>query len=81
MKNGAVPGTHSGYMSLCVRYHVPEDADLVLVRAAHVHAPPLFDNALSSRRCRGDDLSPCSVAHISSRAGIAYLPTPSDLPP
>ena len=28
-----MPGTHSGYMSLCVRWHVPEDADLVLVRA------------------------------------------------
>ena len=39
MKNGAVPGTHSGYMSLCVRWHVPEDADLVLVRAVAVHAP------------------------------------------
>ena len=34
LQNGAVPGTHSGYMSLCVKWHVPEDADLVLVRAA-----------------------------------------------
>ena len=33
LQNGAVPGTHSGYMSLCVKWHVPEDADLVLVRA------------------------------------------------
>ncbi len=38
LQNGAVPGTHSGYMSLCVKWHVPEDADLVLVRA-DVHAP------------------------------------------
>ena len=30
-RNGAVPGTHSGYMSLCVKWHVPENADLVLV--------------------------------------------------
>ena len=32
MTNGAIPGTHSGYMCLCVRWHVPENVDLVVVR-------------------------------------------------
>ncbi|PRW61115.1 hypothetical protein C2E21_0584 [Chlorella sorokiniana] len=29
--NGAVPATPSSYMSLCVHWHVPEEADLVIV--------------------------------------------------
>ena len=30
--NGALPGTASNYMCLCVRWHVPPDVDLVVVR-------------------------------------------------
>jgi len=36
--NGAMPGTHSGYMSLCVRWHVPANVDLVVVRPKHSHS-------------------------------------------
>jgi hypothetical protein len=32
--NGAVPGTVSTYMSVCVKSHVPLDADVVLVEYA-----------------------------------------------
>jgi hypothetical protein len=34
LANGAVPGTISQYMSTCVRVHVPDDADVVLVEYA-----------------------------------------------
>ena len=29
--NAGMPGTHSGYMAMCVNWHVPRDVDLVVV--------------------------------------------------
>jgi hypothetical protein len=34
LANGAVPGTISQYMATCVRVHVPDDADVILVEYA-----------------------------------------------
>ena len=32
LHNGAIPGTQSRYMSMCVNWHVPKGVDLVVVR-------------------------------------------------
>ena len=29
--NGAVPGTVSSYLSVCLKMHIPKDADIVFV--------------------------------------------------
>ena len=36
LHNGAIPGTQSNYMSMCVNWHVPNGVDLVVVRSARV---------------------------------------------
>ena len=77
LANGALPAVPSYYMALCLRLHIPKDADLVILEVR-----PAGRGRLGQRGHPPSTPSrlPAAVGHPSSSAGIHHLSSGSGPP-